>query len=123
MVDAVADDDGARGADRHSRLVGLELGELILDGGQPVDHREHDLLASLAVETAPLARVERLPCRCDRAVRVFPIAVRYGRDHFLGRGVDHLEGLARRGVDPLPADVVLVMLDLDARSGVDCHRF
>ena len=117
VVDAVADHHVARGAHRHARLERLELGQLVLVLGELVDHRAHDPHALVGVHLGPDAGVERLAGRArSRSLRVLAPALGDGGDELAARGVDHVEGLAGGGVDPLPADVVLVRLDVLSRS-------
>jgi hypothetical protein len=114
MLQAIADHDGARRANRHTCLHRLERGQLVLGRGDTVHHRQQDALAFLRLESRPLARVERCPSCADRAPRVLPVACRDGGDRLLRGGVHDVERLSGGGVDPLATDVVAVVPDFGA---------
>ena len=97
-------------------LVGHEVGQLVLLVGDELREAEEDL-AALRCGHEPPVRVRVLRGR-DGAIDVLGARAREGADQLAVGRARRIEGLARGGVDPLAADVVLVGACLRGRHAV-----
>jgi hypothetical protein len=106
-----ADVEAGRLADGRSVGAGLELDELLEVRGEALGDRDEDARALVRKLVRPDAGLERAPGRLDGAVGVGHAALGDGRDELLVGRVADLVGLV--GVDPLPVDQHLMVLDAD----------
>jgi hypothetical protein len=105
----------ARLGQRLALLGGQERRQLLLVVHQPVGPAAHDARAVLGEHALP-AR-QRALGGLDRAARLGRAHARDLGHGLLRRGVDHREGRARIGVDPLAVDVAPAQQEIGLEDG------